>query len=100
LETKETGRESEANRNHDRDERVSVDSLLQQLVRDPQAVEAAKQAAEEAREKSLQRQRARRRQSSRKPQDSNGEGRSNATSDGVAKSDVSHDSSIADPDRA
>ena len=100
LETKETGRESEANRNDDREERVSVDSLLQQLVRDPQAVEAAKQAAEEAREKSLQRQRARRRQSSRKPQDSNGEGRSNATSDEVAKSDVSHDSSIADPDRA
>lgn len=37
------------------EEQVSVDSLLNALVRDPQAAEAAKRAAEEAREKSQKR---------------------------------------------
>lgn len=106
LETKEDGRETggsdqeDRKKRKDRDEEVSVDSLLHQLVRDPQAVAAAKQAAEEAREKSLQRQRSRRRRSSRQPQDADGDGPSTAAADEVAKSDLSRDSSTADPDPA
>lgn len=100
LETRETGRESESSHDDDREEEVSVDSLLQQLVRDPQAVAAAKQAAEEAREKSLKRQRSRRRRSSRTSQETDTGGRSNSGSDESAKSEASGDSPTADPDRS
>jgi hypothetical protein len=85
LETKEKQGKHESE-SDEPEEQVSVDSVLNTLIRDPSAVEAAKRAAEEAREESLKRRSSRRRSSSRRhSRDSDGETQGNSSDEPLAE---------------
>ncbi len=100
LELKESSREDESAQPDHPKEQPSVDSLLRELVRDPQAVEAAKRAAEEAREKSQKRRESRRRSSSRSPQqETDGEALPSQTAEQLAKTDEVDAPSAEEQDR-
>jgi len=78
-----------------------VESMLQELIRDPKAVESAKQAAEEAKnKKKSRRRRSSRSRSSSSSQDSTGESASSsdATSPDLTDEQEADDETLADPE--